>query len=272
MAEAGGTDLRETLHGDRGGALKKYAALAVGSGGLRALLSYELRILLCGDVPGALGIALRRALYRSLFRRMGRGVILGKGLTIRHPSKISIGDRAAIDDYCALDARGDENAAITIGDGVIISRNTILRTKNGTISLGAGCNIGSNCHLSSISSLRVGENLLMASFCFVTAGGHHSFDRTDVPISAQGMVSRGGVSIGRDVWIGAHVTILDGVRIGDNAIIGACSMVNRDIPPYAIAYGIPAKAVRDRREIPNPQSQIPRESTAAEDDRGTRPA
>jgi acetyltransferase-like isoleucine patch superfamily enzyme len=248
MADRKQSNLKEALYDSREGALKKYARLAVGSGGLRALLSYELRILLFENVSGALGIVLRRMFYRSLFRRVGVNVILGKGLTVRHPSKITLGDNVAIDDYCSLDARGGDGSAISIGDNAVISRNTILRTKDGTIGLAAGCNIGSNCILASISTLEIGNNLLMASNCFVTAGGQHVYDRTDLPVYSQGMISRGGITIGDNVWIGAHVTILDGISIGDNAIIGACSLVNKDIPPFAIAYGIPAKPVRDRRE------------------------
>ncbi|MDD5556766.1 MAG: acyltransferase [bacterium] len=250
MKGNGGENLRETLYGSGGGALRKYMRLSVGEGGLRALLGYELRILLFENVPGALGIALRRLFYRSMLGGAGRGIILGKGLTVRHPSKIFLGDNVAVDDYCSLDARGGPDARIEIGGGTVISRGSILRTKNGRITLGPGGSIGSHCILSSISSLEIGPNLLMASSCFVTAGGGHAFDRLDVPVAAQGMVSRGGVVIGENVWIGAHAVILDGVRIGDNAVIGACALVNRDIPACAVAYGIPARPVRDRRDNP----------------------
>ncbi len=240
--------LRESLHDRRESPLKKYIRLAIGKGGILALLNYELRIVLFEGIPGAIGIFLRRHFYRSLFKSMGRNVVLGKGITIRHPSKISLGNNVAIDDYSALDARGGDDSAISIGDNTIISRNTILRTKDGTISIGRGSGIGSNCLLASSSKLEIGENLLMASCVCVLAGGEHAFDRVDIPIVTQGMVPRGGITIGRNVWLGTHVTVLDGARIGDETIIGACSLVNRDIPEYAVAYGTPAKVIRDRRE------------------------
>ena len=110
-----------------------------------------------------------------------------------------------------------------------------------------GCSIGANCILSSSSSLSIGDNALVASCAYILAGGQHSFDRIDTPIIAQEMVSKGGVTIGSNSWLGARVTILDGVRIGDHAIVGACSLVNRDVPDYHIAYGLPAKPVKDRR-------------------------
>jgi len=248
VAESEKSSSREALYERRERPLKKYIRLVLGKGGTRALLNYELRIMLLANIPGALGIFLRQKFYRSLFRRMGRNVILGKGISIRHPSKISLGDNVAIDDYCALDARGGDDSGISIGDNTIVSRNTILRTKDGTISIARDSGIGSNCVLASASTLEIGENLLMASCVCVLAGGQHAFDRVDIPIVSQGMVSRGGITIGRNVWLGTRVTVLDGVQIGDEAVIGACSLVNKDIPEYAIAYGIPAKVVKDRRE------------------------
>lgn len=248
MAEIKRTELQESLHRRGEGAMKKYTRIVLGRGGLPALLGYEMRTTLAGGLPGALGILLRRLLYRRMLGSMGRNVIIGKGVTIRHPSKVHLGDNVAIDDFCVLDARGGPSSEISIGENAVMGRNTILRTKNGTIRLGPGSSIGANCIFSSSSALSAGENLLVASYAYIIAGGQHSFDRSDIPLISQGMVSRGGISIGDNVWIGARVTILDGSRIGDNAILGACSLVNRAIPDFAVAHGIPAKPVRDRRE------------------------
>jgi acetyltransferase-like isoleucine patch superfamily enzyme len=249
-----GTELQETLYRENESALKKYMRLTLGKSGLSRLLGYELRILLFGNVPGALGLFLRRLFYRSLFKSMGKNVVLGKGLTIRHPSKISLGNNVAIDDFCALDARGDEESEITIGEKSIIGRNAILRTKNGKIVIGKGCCVGSLSILSSSSTLTIGENTLIASCNYLIAGGQHAFEQVNVPIASQGMISKGGINVGNNVWIGARGTVLDGCSIGDNAIIGACSLVNKSIPDYAIAYGVPAKMTRDRRDnAPSPE-------------------
>jgi acetyltransferase-like isoleucine patch superfamily enzyme len=256
MPEPSKSALRETLYEKRESPLKKYIRLVLGKGGILSLLNYEIRILLLANLGGALGIYLRQKFYRPLFKQMGRNVILGKGITLRQPSKISLGDNVAIDDYCALDVRSQGDTGITIGDRSIIARNTILRTKDGTITIGAGSGMGANCILASSSKLDIGENMLMASCVCILAGGQHAFDRTDLPIVEQGMVSKGGVAIGANVWIGTRVTVLDGVRIGDSAVIGACSMVNKDIPDYAIAYGTPATMVKDRRESNDRKSTI----------------
>jgi acetyltransferase-like isoleucine patch superfamily enzyme len=249
MPEPEKISFRETLYERRERPIKKYIRLVLGTGGIWALLNYELRLLLFADLGGALGIFLRRKFYRSLFKRMGRNVILGKGITLRQPSKISLGDNVAIDDYCSLDVRSVDDSGITIGNNTIVSRNTILRTKDGTITIGSGAGIGANCVLASSSRLDIGENLLMGPCVSVLAAGQHIFDRVDVPIVAQGMASKGGVTIGKNVWLGIRATVLDGVHIGDSSIIGACALVNKDIPEYAIAYGTPAKAIKDRREV-----------------------
>ena len=246
--------LGETLRNPREGSLTKYRKLVFGAGGLAALLRYELCILLFSNLPGALGILLRRIFYRSIFKKMGRGVIIGAGVTLRHPKQIVLGNYVAIDDYCTLDARGGDGGGITLGDRTIVSRFAILRTKNGMIDIGPGSGIGSHSILASTSRLTAGENLLLAPAACIIAGGQHIFSRADVPIVEQGMVTKGGISIGRDVWIGTHATLLDGVHVGDHAIVGACALVNKDVPDYAIAYGIPARAMKDRRGSAPPHS------------------
>ena len=98
----------------------------------------------------------------------------------------------------------------------------------------------------------IGEYTSIGDDCLILDGGEHYTGRiTTYPPSRMGedgdaSYSRGPVVIGNDVWIGTRVTILSGVTIGDGAVIGACSLVNRDVPPYAIAVGVPAKVTRYR--------------------------
>jgi serine acetyltransferase len=121
--------------------------LVIGRPGFGALLKYELVQLLSQWVPGALGLVLRKRLYRTLLGACGRNVVFGQGVVLRHPHKIRIGDNVVVDDHCLLDAKGEDNTGITIGSGVFIGRNTILSCKNGDIVLADGANIGFNCEL-----------------------------------------------------------------------------------------------------------------------------
>jgi len=230
----------------RGGesARVKYARLIVGRPGWGALIKYELVQLLSQWVPGALGLALRKVLYRSLVGACGRNVVFGQNVVLRHPHKIRLGDNIVIDDNCLLDAKGDTNAGITIGSGVFIGRNSILSCKNGDIALGDGANVGFNCELFSAARVEIGRETLLAAYCYVI-GGDHDWRDASVPVLEQGRHAA-GVRIGAGAWIGAGAKVLDGVVIGDGAIVGAGAVVRDEIPERAVAVGVPARVVGRR--------------------------
>jgi acetyltransferase-like isoleucine patch superfamily enzyme len=237
---------QDQLFDQRRSARQKYAALIVGRPGLGALLHYELVMLLSQWVPGALGLALRQRLYRTLLGACGRGVVFGQNVVLRHPHKIRIGDDVVVDDNCLLDAKGDTNRGITIGSRVFIGRNTILSCKNGDIDLDDGANIGFNCEIFSASRVRVGRDTLVAAYCYLI-GGDHDFADPSQPVLAQSRRSA-GVSVGAGAWLGAGVKILDGVTIGDRAIVGAAALVREAVPAGAIAAGIPARIIGQRED------------------------
>jgi acetyltransferase-like isoleucine patch superfamily enzyme len=120
-----------------------------------------------------------------------------------------------------------------------------LSCKGGTIVIGNNTNISINCAIFSESSVRIGDNVLFAAYCYIVAGGNHGIDRTDVAIIQQDAFSKGGVMIEDNAWLGAGVKVLDGVTIGRDAVAGA--VVLRDIAPFTIAVGIPVKTLQDRR-------------------------
>jgi acetyltransferase-like isoleucine patch superfamily enzyme len=225
-------------------ARERYSALVVGRPGWGALLHYEIVQLLGQNVPGALGLALRKTLFPSLLGACGRNVIFGQNVVLRHPHKIRIGDSVVIDDNCLLDAKGEANAGITIGSGVFVGRNSILSCKNGDIALGDGANIGFNCEVFSASRVSIGRDTLLAAYCYVI-GGDHDFSDPSAAVLAQARRSE-GVSIGAGAWLGAGAKVLDGVAIGDRAVIGAGAVVRDAVPEGAIAVGIPAKVVGQR--------------------------
>jgi acetyltransferase-like isoleucine patch superfamily enzyme len=236
-------------------AREKYADLIIGRRGWMSLLRYEF-VALCGQsIPGALGLALRKALYPSLLGSCGRNVVFGQHVVLRHPHKITIGDDVVIDDNCLLDAKGETNRGIAIGRGVFIGRNTILSCKNGDIDVEDGANIGFNCELFSASHVRIGRDTLLAAYCYVI-GGDHDFSNASAPVLEQARTSR-GVSIGAGAWLGAGAKVLDGVTVGDRAVIGAAAVVRETVPDGAIAVGVPARIVGHRDQTPVPPSAPP---------------
>lgn len=239
------TVIQQELFDERRSAAAKYRDLVIGRPGLWPLVKYELAMHCASWVPGALGLLLRRWFYRRLLGRVGRNVVFGVHVTIRHPHKIAIGDNVVIDDGCCLDAKGTDNRGILIGDGVFVGRNTILSCKNGDIVIDDHANIGFNCEIFSAARVRVGKRVLMAAYTYLV-GGDHLYDRTDVPVLDQGRTAR-GIEVDDHAWLGAHVVVTDGARIGRDAIVGAGAVVVGEIPAFAIATGIPARVTRDRR-------------------------
>ncbi|HZT76650.1 MAG TPA: DapH/DapD/GlmU-related protein [Vicinamibacterales bacterium] len=226
----------------------KYSALVVGRPGWAALVKHELVVSLAQARAGALGLALRKALYPLLLGSCGRNVVFGQNVVLRHPHKIHIGSNVVVDDNCLLDAKGDTNAGIRIGDGVFVGRNTILSCKNGDIELGDGANIGFNCEIFSASRVTIGRRVLVAAYAYVI-GGDHDFSDPSAAVLDQRRVSA-GVTIGDGVWIGAGAKILDGVEIGADAVVGAGAVVRDSVPSAAIAVGIPARVVSSRTREP----------------------
>lgn len=238
-------DTQKELLDQKKSALAKYQELIIGKKGIWTLIKYELIMTLTSWVPGALGLVLRKKLYPLILGSCGRNVVFGTNIAIRHPHKIHIGDNVVIDDHCVLDAKGEGNKGIKIGNGVFIGRNTILTCHDGDIVLEDNVNIGFNCVISSLGSIVIKENHLMAAFCYLV-GGDHIADRTDIPILYQGRTAK-GIVLEENIWLGAGVAVLDGSRVGRDSIIGAHAVVNGDIEPYSIAVGIPAKTIKDRR-------------------------
>ncbi len=225
--------------------LQKYQDLVVGNRRWSTLLYHEFCTLFLAPVPGALGLALRRMAFPRLFGRMGRKVLFGHHVGLRAPRRIFIGDNTVIDDFAMLSFRGTDEHRIALGNNVLIGRMSMVKTRHGSIDIGDHVHVGPNCLLGSAESLSIGPYTLIGFNCAI-GGLQHGIDDADTPIVKQNLVSRGGVRVGRDVWIGTNVSVMDGVTIGDGAVIGAGSVVTQDIPPYSVAVGAPARVIRQR--------------------------
>ena len=242
-------EAQKELFNPKKSALQKYQETIIGQKGCWKLIKYESIITLTGWLPGALGLFLRMKLYPKLLGKVGRNVMFGQNVVLRHPHKIFIGDNVVIDDNCVLDAKGDSNKGLFIGNGVLIGRNTILSCKNGDIHLDDHVNIGFNCEVFSASNVSLGKNNLIAAYCYII-GGTHRMDRLDAAPLEQQRVSK-GIVMEDNLWLGAGVKVMDGVTIGHDSVIGTSAVVTNDIPAYSVAVGIPARVVRNRLDDAN---------------------
>lgn len=117
----------------------------------------------------------------------------------------------------------------------------------GDIVIGESCYLNAGCVLYSGNGITIGNDVSVAANC-VFAPTNHQYDDPDTTIQAQGFrPSKGGIVIEDDVWLGAGCVILDGVRIGKGAVIGAMTLVRGEVPPYAVAGGNPMTIRGSRR-------------------------
>jgi acetyltransferase-like isoleucine patch superfamily enzyme len=243
----GPMSFREVTEDSGRSPLTKYQMLCLGNTKFSELIRYEILMLLVNDLPGLLGLTLRRVFYKRLFRKVGRGVVFGRSLVIRQPAKIEIGNGTLIDDRSILTVRGSARSGISIGRDVFVGRDTTLNSRDGTIEIGDSVVLSSSVRIGSTSRVVLGKHVLVGAFSYI-GGASRKFDRLDVPIAHQGSELRGGVVIEDDVFLGGGVIVNDGVRIGRGSVVGAGSVVTRDLPAYSVAVGAPAKVVRSRKD------------------------
>lgn len=111
------------------------------------------------------------------------------------------------------------------------------------IHLGDYSGIGEGCHIG--SGTYIGDHVMMGPEVVVYTR-NHCIDRVDITMDQQGFQEMRPVHIGNDVWLGRRVMIMPGVTIGDGCVIGAGAVVAKDIPPYSVAVGNPARVVKTR--------------------------
>jgi len=150
---------------------------------------------------------------------------------------------------------GDREGKIVIKDDCELSRGVVVNAYGGIVVLGESVFLGEYVVIYGHGGVEVGANTLIAMHtCIVSS--NHTIPGKAILIRSQGDILL-PVKIGSDVWIGANVTILGGVTIGDGCVVAAGSVVTRDIPPYAIAMGAPARVTNYRHDpnfIANPSN------------------
>lgn len=132
---------------------------------------------------------------------------------------------------------------LEIGPHAYFEPGVWLTSDTGRISIGGGTLLNLNVMVAAVHQVSIGEHCMLANGCLVT-DGNHRFDDVDMPVPWQGFTSKGPVTIGDNVWLGAHVVVTSGVTIGRRSVIGANSVVTEDIPEFSIAAGAPAKVIK----------------------------
>ena len=224
--------MTEKLFKGKSSSLQRYQDFFIGTRKIGDLLTYELIIFFSCALPGAIGLMLRKILYSRLVKTVGKNVLWGRNIALRCPKKIQIGNQVAIDDNCLLDAKGSDEG-LTIGNNITIARDTILLCKNSWIHIGDQCVIGSQSMLGSAGGISLGNKVMVGGQVYI-GGGRYKMEDTNTAMMDQDVFSTGPVIIEDDVWLGAGVTVLDGVRIGKGSFIGAGAVIAENIRPFTI--------------------------------------
>jgi acetyltransferase-like isoleucine patch superfamily enzyme len=133
---------------------------------------------------------------------------------------------------------------LVLGPWCWIGDDNKLRAHEGQLTLGAKVVMGRDNVINTYLDIEVGDASILADWIYV-CDFDHRYDRLDVPIKDQGIV-KSPVRIGGDVWIGEKATVLRGVDVGHGAIVASHCLVNADVPPFAIAVGVPVRVVKSR--------------------------
>lgn len=131
---------------------------------------------------------------------------------------------------------------LSYGSNIYFGKYLFLRRK--CLSVGNNIYIGNYCHIS-VKKVIIKDFSMLASYVSIV-GGDHKFNVVGMPIIRCKRGEEKEVIIERDVWIGHGSTILHGVKIGEGSIVGAQSVVTKDVPPYSIVAGSPARIIRAR--------------------------
>jgi acetyltransferase-like isoleucine patch superfamily enzyme len=178
-------------------------------------------------------------------------VLVGRGASIRHPRHIHAAGALVIEDYAEV--QGLSTGGIHFGHRVTVGRFASIRPSGyygreigAGLEIGDHSNIGPYCVLGCAGPIQIGERVMMGQSVHLLAE-RHEMDDPDRPMQAQG-VSRAGIVIEDDCWLGAGAKILDGVTIGSGSVVGAGAVVTKSFPPGSVIGGVPAKLLRRRLE------------------------
>jgi acetyltransferase-like isoleucine patch superfamily enzyme len=190
--------------------------------------------------------------YRGRVRlaQMHRRGYIAPSATLHH-THLRLGENVFIGDRVLIYQVDQDSGPVELGRRVRLHREVIIETGvGGGLTIGDETNVQPRCQFSAYQgSIRIGRGVLIAPYC-----AFYPYDHSiapDLPIRKQPLRSRGGIIIEDEAWLGVGVIVLDGVRIGRGAVVGAGAVVTRDVPDGAVVHGVPARVLRLRSDLPS---------------------
>ncbi|HIP72036.1 MAG TPA: acyltransferase [Anaerolineae bacterium] len=228
---------------DTSGSVRLYLSRQASSLG-RYVLEQTLYLLI-GWIPTIVGIGLRAILYRLILRMEGMAAI-ENGVRLRFANFITLHKGVYLDSRTYLHACPN---GIEIGEDTIVMHGAILHVYNfrdlpdAGIKIGKNSLIGEYCVIRGQGGVTIGDRVYTSPFTQIVAVNHVFDDRTR-PFTEQGITAQ-GIVIEDDVWLGAGAIITDGVRVGQGAVVAAGAVVTKDVAPYTVVGGVPARVIKE---------------------------
>lgn len=201
-------------------------------------------------VSSGRAVQLLRGSWKRLTFKEAHGLqFIGSHVKIVHPYLFTAGENLIVDDNTYINALSSDG--ICIKNNVSFGRNCtvictgVIAQKGKGICIGNNTGINANTYLAGQGGITIEDNVIIGPGVRVFSENHNYAD-LDIIIKEQG-VSRDGVYIKNDCWIGAGVTILAGVTIGEGCVIAAGSVVTKSMPPFSVVAGVPARVIKSRK-------------------------
>jgi acetyltransferase-like isoleucine patch superfamily enzyme len=176
----------------------------------------------------------RKSIYNMAFGTSFK--YFGKRTKLEIAGKVQIGKNVYIGDDATIIV--EKGASLIIGDNSFIGESCYIKCFGGNIEIGHDVSINSKSFLNGCGGLQIGHNTRIGTQTIMIAS-NHKFDDPDVLFKDQ--ITKEGIYIGENIWFGARVTVLDGVKITDNVVVGACSLVTKSIDEAGVYVGTPVK-------------------------------
>lgn len=199
---------------------------------------------LCGGLPTPIGMAIRGLMYRTILTMRGVAAI-ERGVRIRFASLVTLEHGVYLDQATYLHACP---GGISIGRNTLVMHGSILHVYNfrdlphAGIRVGEGSLIGEYNVIRGQGGVSIGHRVYTSPMVQIIAV-NHVFDDRSRPFVDQGITAE-GIVIEDDVWIGSGAVITDGVTVGKGAVVAAGAVVTRDVPPFTVVGGVPARVIR----------------------------
>ena len=179
----------------------------------------------------------RKVMYNMAFGTQFR--YFGKGCTVDISGQVKIGKNVYIGDHVSLIV--EQGAILEIADHSFIGESCYIKCFGGKVSIGQDVSINSKSFINGCGGITIGDNTRIGTQSILIAS-NHKFGEPDLLV--KDAITKQGVSLGKNIWLGARVTVLDGVKIPNDSVIGACSLVSKPLFESGVYVGIPAKKIK----------------------------